>query len=1206
MGTSRIRKVNTSGIISTIAGNGAYGYIGDGGPATTAKLNSPQDVTVDPNGNIYISDGQNNRIRKVNSACIINTITGNGTEGYAGDGGPADSAEIAVPSNTQIDPFGNLYICDAGNSRIRRVSSVPDILSDSFIVYINRLCSGPEFTIKTNTYYSGLSVETYFGDGQSNITSIIPGYGAGYASIYHSYNAPGTYTVKQVMLNGLINVDSIQYSYEYLLCNNYSLKFYDDYNGDCIKEASEPFLAVPILMEVDSNSIPIDTISGTSGIYYSSFGLPGDVYSFKVISTPPGLYVSCPSSGIITDTIQIGIGNNPTQYFALRCAPGVNFDIAGFSSMIAGRHMASGSILVNNSYCNPENTTVRLQFGPQYIYESAYPTPDSVVGNTIIWNLGNISSTLPAPPLIGFTLTVPTPWITSTWLTPGDTINSMMIANPVIGDIDTTNNVFIINDTVKSSYDPNEMSAIPGGYILPGMELQYTINFENTGNDTAVNIYVMDTLSENVDPHSLTVIAASAVMNISIFNDGANNIVKFDFPNINLLDSSYHNQCNGLVIFNIKTKTGLADGTTIFNHAGIFFDDNPVVMTDTVENIIGLIHGVSSICVGSDTTLIEVVTGGTWSSSNSNAIITAGMLAGISSGTDTISYTVINQFGTVSTATIITVNPLPNAGVITGPDSVCAASNITLTDAATGGIWSTSNISASVLSGIVSGLSTGIDTINYLFTNVCGSASTEMIITINPLPIAPASITGISIICSGDTTTLHDLTAGDTWSSSIVSIASISATGFVNGGDAGTATISYTATNSCGSAAAATVVTVNPLPVIPAVITGTSTVCVSESTTLSDLITGGIWSSGATSIATVGSTGVVTGIGSGTAIISYIEINSCGSVAATTVVTISPLPIAPAAITGISTICSGDTTVLSDPTPGDTWSSIATSIAAVSSTGVLTGVGIGTATISYTETNSCGSAAATVIVTVNPLPITPTSIGGIPTICNGSTTTLSDVTAGDTWSSGTPSIATVSSTGVVTGVNPGTALISYTETNSCGSAEATIIVTVNPLTIANFTDTGISTLGFTYTGSTTGIDSMVWSFGDGNVSTATNPIYTYTVSGVYHVCVTVYNSCGVDSACNNITVTVPGTSVSMVSVSNVRVYPNPTNDELYITGLVQNTSYRVLNISGECMLQGTLVYGSNTLSMKTFAPGVYVLEMTGADGERNMVRVARE
>ena len=96
---NRIRKVNsTTGIITTIAGNGTGGYSGDGGIATNATLYHPFGVAVDSNGNIYIADHNNNRIRKVNSTTgIITTIAGNGTAGYSGDGGIATNAQLYYP-----------------------------------------------------------------------------------------------------------------------------------------------------------------------------------------------------------------------------------------------------------------------------------------------------------------------------------------------------------------------------------------------------------------------------------------------------------------------------------------------------------------------------------------------------------------------------------------------------------------------------------------------------------------------------------------------------------------------------------------------------------------------------------------------------------------------------------------------------------------------------------------------------------------------------------------------------------------------------------------------------------------------------------------------------------------------------------------------------------------------------------------------------
>ena len=158
--------------------------------------------------------------------------------------------------------------------------------------------------------------------------------------------------------------------------------------------------------------------------------------------------------------------------------------------------------------------------------------------------------------------------------------------------------------------------------------------------------------------------------------------------------------------------------------------------------------------------------------------------------------------------------------------------------------------------------------------------------------------------------------------------------------------------------------------------------------------------------------------------------------------------------------------------------------------------------------------------------------------------------------------------------------------------------------VANYTDTGTHIVGFTYTGTTTGIDSVVWNFGDGSTSTTTNPIHTFTAVGTYTVCVTVYTSCGNDMSCSNVVVSTVG--VPMISLANIQVYPNPTTDELYITGVLQNTNYRLLNVTGVSMQQGVLKYGINTLPVKGFAQGIYILEMTGADGARDIVRVVKE
>jgi len=122
-GNSTIRKVNTAGIITTIAGNGTSGYSGDGGPATAAQLNQPFGIAFDNADNLYICDTHNERIRKVNSSGIISTIAGDGIGRYWGDNGPALQASFWFPLKIVVDNADNLYITDYINQVVREISS---------------------------------------------------------------------------------------------------------------------------------------------------------------------------------------------------------------------------------------------------------------------------------------------------------------------------------------------------------------------------------------------------------------------------------------------------------------------------------------------------------------------------------------------------------------------------------------------------------------------------------------------------------------------------------------------------------------------------------------------------------------------------------------------------------------------------------------------------------------------------------------------------------------------------------------------------------------------------------------------------------------------------------------------------------------------------------------------------------------------------
>jgi uncharacterized protein (TIGR03437 family) len=182
-----VRKISPNGIVSTVAGTGVNGFSGDGGPATAAKLNGAYGLAVDPVGALYISDGLYARIRKVAANGIISTYAGTGVEGGAGDGGLAINATFQTPEGLALDSDGNLYVADAFNKNIRKVSvqPVPTLSSSNTAV--------PSFLGKAD-FASNTYIELY-GANLSTTTRTWAG------SDFNGVNAPTTLDGVSVTVN---------------------------------------------------------------------------------------------------------------------------------------------------------------------------------------------------------------------------------------------------------------------------------------------------------------------------------------------------------------------------------------------------------------------------------------------------------------------------------------------------------------------------------------------------------------------------------------------------------------------------------------------------------------------------------------------------------------------------------------------------------------------------------------------------------------------------------------------------------------------------------------------------------------------------------------------------------------------------------------------------------------------------------------------
>ena len=587
-----IRKIdNTTGIITTVAGGGTSTVAGV--PATAENFRSLTDFSVDAAGNIITYDSISEVVKWIDAPTgTVHFIAGQGR--LTGDGVPAQNARIGIFMMYADAASGYLYFTN-WDYQVRKFPFMPIVNSgitspeDSFFVTYNKHCSGPDIDLGTPNYVAGRGVKTYFGDGATDSGAVIPGFiSGGIRQISHVYNASGNYLVKHVLYQGAVAQDSVSYTYEYSFCRTLPIRLFYDNNENCIKDTGEHYSIVPRLALVDSNGITIDTLSVTSGLDYDAYCVAGDIYTFRVVSDLSGLNVTCPATGVLTDTISAATVY-PDRLFGLACTSAATFDLQVYGLVVAATTSGErGEVYVRNSTCYSSDATVTVNFSPKYILypDDVTPTPSSYTSTSISWNLTGLSVYDSSPTNLYFLVRNSS----AGRLPLGDTVWTGFKVTPISGDANPTNNYLLRLDTIVLSHDPNEMSVSPSGclgYSTVAYPLQYTIAFCNTGNDTAYNIVVYDTLNDNIDPSSLRIVNASATMNIEHIKSGGFNIVKFSFPNINLLDSSHHGQCTGSVIFNVNTIPNLADGSSIYNEAGIYFDYNPVVMTNQVENTTG-------------------------------------------------------------------------------------------------------------------------------------------------------------------------------------------------------------------------------------------------------------------------------------------------------------------------------------------------------------------------------------------------------------------------------------------------------------------------------------------------------------------------------------------------------------------------------------------------------------------------------------------
>lgn len=503
----------------------------------------------------------------------------------------------------------------------------------------------------------------------------------------------------------------------------------------------------------------------------------------------------------------------------------------------------------------------------------------------------------------------------------------------------------------------------------------------------------------------------------------------------------------------------------IGNPAGTYFHiDNLELVENTSPPAMGVSVATAVVGPGScHTVLTPTITEPgcaptyAWSPASGLSCTSCAIPDATPTATTTYMLTVKDACGFRTASTTVTVSPILTP--IIGPTALCVGEMRFLSDATSGGTWSSSNPSVATIStgaGMLTGISGGTTTISYILPSGCYITS---IILVSQ---TPAPIIGSSSVCEGSTLALSDAVSGGTWSSSNPSVATIGiSSGVLSGVSGGTTVVTYAMPGGC---IVIKTITVNSLP---AVITGSPSVCVGLTTTLSTSTSGGTWTSSNPGVATVSFTGVVTGASAGTATITYTLPTGCFRTFTISVLT------APASIVGASTVCEGASVSLSNASPGGTWSSSNPIVGSISSLGAVTGVSSGIVTITYSIGTGCISVHSMTVYA------SPSGITGTTTVCSGLAVTLSNAVTGGTWTSGSPSVATVGTgDGIVSGVSPGTAVITYTLPGGCYATTSVSItspgVIVGATVICEGTTTTLSDPAGagTWTSSTPGVATI--------------------------------------------------------------------------------------------------------------------------------------
>ena len=1174
---SCIRMVTKSGIISTIAGNGSFAYTGDGGPAIDATLGYVNSVAVDRKNNVYISDGFNHCIRKVDSLGIINTIAGNGILGNNGDGGVATSAELYFPYGLRVDTFGNLFIADADNSNIREVNNVGIITTIAGNYFGYGGDGSVAYTAEMN-YPHGIAVSK---NGNIYIADI-------YNYVVRSIGiAPIIINNPPYFINGYYQSISV--------CENttndisYDLSIIDADAG-----------------QTETWSVSSPPANGTVNASYSSTSTGGSITPAGLTYTPSigfngtDAFTIQVNDGFTTNYTTINVTVNPIPTITVTpTSPTICY---GSDTVLT----ASGGI----SYMWNPGTSLSSATSPTVIATPTTTTTYTVTATNAngCVNTDTISVNVSVPPSSPITVdsvqycqNAVASALTATgtsllWYTSAAGFGSAVAPIPATATVGSTK--YYVTQTISGCESPKDTISVTIK-LLPNITVSPSAATICNGGDTTLTpsggiSYSWSPSSEVILSTGVSVIAAPpSTIVYTVSGTGINGCINKATKLVTVNPLPAPITVFGTIITStcVGHQIRLQDATT----GGIWSSGTTSIATiNSTGFVTGLDSGVAIITYTNGSTgcyisrQIDVNNDslhlGTFNTCygtpimvDSATLVNWGTFDGMTIGTDNVTFTYSNGGGCEVDYKVIT-NTLPD--YITGNTSVCVGSQDTLANIDSGGRWSSEYPSIATvdsISGVVTGISPGVSYVIFMLPTKCFTTTT---ITVNPLPILTVTPTNPTI-CLGKDTILN-VSGANTYawfppaSLNTNSGANVTATPIVNT----TYTVTGTDTHGCVSNKS-TIVTVDTLPTI-FVSPSVDTICKGHSTVLT--ATGGLsytWlpstglgaTTGSSVIANPSSTVIYTVTGTNT--------NSCSSVSTATV-TVNLLPTISISPATFAICIGGDTTLTASGGVSYSWLP-ATGLSATTGSTVISSV---SSTVIYTVTGIGGNGCINTLsktVTVNPTPML--SLVSNQTVCNNLSTTavvFSGSVSGTSynWVNSTASIGLATSgNGTIpsfTANNSGSVAVTATitvtpEANGCGGSSQNFTITVNPTpsvssvlsqTVCNTTSVSI----LPFSGSLVSGTSYNWTNSNtsiGLAATGTGSISTFTAT----------NS-STAAATSTITVT-PDANSCIGNPQSFAIKVNPTPSIASITSQTVCNTSSVTTISFTGSVTGTTYNWAN-------------------------------